>query len=100
MNHVNVDVIGLKASERILDLVEDGCAREPPLVNVVALVFKFRTEKAGDGVHIVVIDEEACLRDNDHISAWDVVLRTKPMSTRRSTKGSTYLFHEVPDNLL
>jgi hypothetical protein len=76
-----VDVRRVQALEGRLDLVEDGGAREPGLVDVVA-----RVGDAGDGarVHVrVVAREHEALGEDEDAVARDAVLRVRERGSAR-----------------
>ncbi len=56
MDQENIDIVGLKTAEAVCDLIEDSSSGESTVVNVVALVFQFWAEVAGDRRWIFVID--------------------------------------------
>lgn len=76
--HVNDEDVNVVCAEPLqagLGLVEYGCTGEANLVDVVPSVLKFRTHITRDGGHLLMVDEEPDLRDDDEILPRDIVLR-------------------------
>ena len=64
-----------EAGERRIDLVEEGGAREPALVHVLAGVHEMERSRATGDDRRVLGDYEESLRHNDDLLPGDIVLR-------------------------
>ncbi len=100
MNEENIDVISLKTLQAGIDLIEYGCSGQSAMVDVVATVFEFRTEKAGNGCRFLVVYEKADFGDEDEIVPRNVILPQDERLVFYFEQRRTDLFNELSNDRL